>query len=227
MRPIKIGGQYFGVMVFSRPPHARFDKMDLLIAQEILDIGLTALENAILRYENQVHSRLLNRIKPVTQALNRPFKVSEITEAIGQGALALTGADRLAVYGHDGKDQVLHVWSRGLSSLSLGSILAASKEPGASTVADTNRALITSDGKNLPGQPVWDELAGGEQVKPRAVCPVVFGDHKIASIDLYYNDRHEWTQSERDAVSLFASHAAIALENIHLSEELESSYMEA
>ncbi len=225
--PLRIASQSFGLFIFSRPLEQDFAKPELIFAQEILDIGLTGLENAVLKYENQAHARLLNRIKPVTQALNRAYKVSEITEAIGRGALALSGADRIAVYGQNGKDQVMHVWSRGLSSLSVGRILASARDLGSSGGPSNGQAFWSADVQDLPDGQRPGELADGETVRSMAVCPVVFGDRKIASIDLYYDQSHQWTHSERDAIHLFACQAAIALENTRLGEDLEDSYSEA
>jgi putative nucleotidyltransferase with HDIG domain len=225
--PIWSDGQPIGFMVMIRLSKQGFSSDDLKLAENILDVGIIALENALLKREIHIQNHLFNRLTPLTQALDRPHRTGEITEAIGQGALALSGADRIAVYGADPHDQVMHVWSSGLTSLSLGRILSASTETGKHSANGVNQMVLASDTENLPDGSFLKQLASDEGIRALALCPIVFGQKKIANIDCYYNDPRELSRSEKNALTLFSQVAAVALQNTRLSDELDDTYTEA
>jgi putative nucleotidyltransferase with HDIG domain len=225
--PIWSDGQPVGLMVLIRLSKQGFSAEELKLAQNMLDIGVIALENALMKRDIHVQNHLFHRLTPITQALNRPHRTGEITEAIGQGALALSGADRIAVYGADPQDQVMHIWSSGLSSLSLGRILSASTDRGQRPTVGVNQMLVTPDTDELPNGSFLRQLADDEGIRALALCPIVFGQKKIANIDCYYNDPRELTRSEKNALTLFSQVAAVALQNTRLSAELEEAYTEA
>jgi putative nucleotidyltransferase with HDIG domain len=226
--PIWVNGQPLGLMVFVRSGRGRggFLASELSDACDLVNLGLTSLENALLQHEIQIQNHLFSRMAPLTQALTHDYRESEITEAIGQGALALSGADRIAVYGEDPRDQVLHVWSLGLSSLSLGRILSASPD---ATLGQPNAKgqILAQDTRDLPDGTFLKQLAEDEGIRALAIYPVTFGQRRIASIDCYFNDPREWTHTEKNILGIYAQLSAIALHNARLSEELEATYTEA
>jgi putative nucleotidyltransferase with HDIG domain len=224
--PIWNNGQPLGLMVLVRE-NSVFSHFELVLAQSILDTGMTALENALLKREIQIQNHFFNHMAPVTQTLSHPHRAGEITEAIGQGALALSGADRIAVYGEDPNDQVMHVWSQGLSSLSLGRILSASGEMDQKQSNGSGQSVLATTIKDLPQGSFLKDLAHEEGIQAVAICPMIFGQKKIASIDCYYNDPHELSRTEKNVLTLFAQMAAVALQNTRLDEELEDTYTEA
>jgi putative nucleotidyltransferase with HDIG domain len=226
--PIWVNGQPLGLMIFARSErgHRLFQASDLNEACDLVNLGMTVLENSLLRHEIQIQNHLFSRIAPLTQALTHDYRESEITEAIGQGALALSGADRIAVYGEDPRDQVLHVWSLGLSSLSLGRILSAAPEPNLGQ-ANSKGAIHAQDTRDLPDGTFLKQLAEDEGIRALAIYPITFGQRRIASIDCYFNDPREWTHTEKNILGIYAQLSAIALHNARLSEELEETYTEA
>jgi putative nucleotidyltransferase with HDIG domain len=227
--PIWVNGQPLGLMVFVRSGHGRghFLPSELSDACDLVNLGITSLENALLHYEIQIQNHLFSRMAPLTQALTHDYRESEITEAIGQGALALSGADRIAVYGEDPRDQVLHVWSLGLSSLSLGRILSAAPDANLGPSTGKGPMILAQDTRDLPDGTFLKQLAEDEGIRALAIYPITFGQRRIASIDCYFNDPREWTHTEKNILGIYAQLSAIALHNARLSEELEATYTEA
>jgi putative nucleotidyltransferase with HDIG domain len=225
--PLWSSGQPLGLMVFVRTGGARYRQADLHTACDLVHLGITALENSLLIREIQIQNNLFNRMAPLTQALTHPYRESEITEAIGQGAMAISGADRVAVYGEDPKDRVLHVWSLGLSSASLGKILSAPREADPAQPSLAAQMILAPNVADLPDGSFFKQLASAEGIRALAVCPINVGQRRVASIDCYFNEPHEWSRTEKNVLGIYAQLAAIALHNSRQAEELEQTYTEA
>ncbi|MCP6756355.1 hypothetical protein NL533_32510, partial [Klebsiella pneumoniae] len=68
--PIWVNGQPLGLMVFSRSAreHGHFLACDLSDACDLVNLGMTSLENALLHHEIQIQNNLFSRMAPLTQA---------------------------------------------------------------------------------------------------------------------------------------------------------------
>ena len=65
-----------------------------------------------------------------------------------------------------------------------------------------------------------------EGIAALAVCPIVFENQKMAQLGCFFDRPHAWSQAEIEALELYSRHAAVALENTRLYEELEESYLQ-
>jgi len=211
-----------GELFLHRNSEAAFTERETEIAQLFINIACLAVENDYLQAEAGLHKQLFSRLTPYSQALNRPYKISEVTEAIGKGAMALSGADRVAVYEHDRSDQVSHVWSAGISSGALAKILEGTEEE----QDPLHRSAFFGNVHDLPQDSTWRTVAEAEGIAALAICPIQFENQRMASIDCLFNHPHAWTQAETEALELYSRQAAVALENTRLYEELEESYLQ-
>ncbi|MDD5370195.1 MAG: HD domain-containing protein [Anaerolineaceae bacterium] len=223
--PVHTGSDIFGAFCLARQSLAfspeEFDLAQLFLAQ----IGL-ALENALLTHETRVQATALQRLLPFSRALTRAHKVGEVTEAIGMGAMALSGADRVAVYGRGRDASITHLWSQGLSSSGLGLLLNNQTNPPAPSIVEDSQLTFTTDTWSLPIQSHWRALAELEGIRAMALCPVVYQDRRLADVDCFYDLPRIWSPGEREALEIYVRQAAIALENTRLHGDLEDAYLQ-
>ncbi|MCL4559725.1 MAG: HD domain-containing protein [Chloroflexi bacterium] len=166
----------------------------------------------------------LDRLVPFSEALNRPYKMSDVTEVIGKGALALSGANRAAVYAYNPENQITQLWSQGLSSSGLAHLLAhlhAEPVPSGNNQRDP---WFSSNLADAPQDQPWKELVDAEGIQAMAICPITYDQRVLASVDCYYDQPHTWSEDEKEALEVFSLQAAAALENTRLYQELDDIY---
>ena len=109
----------------------------------------TALERLRLFHETQIRAERMARLISLGETLNRPFTVAEVAAAIGQGALALSGADRAAVYFRQPDDTITCLWSQGLSREYVAKVTRRARELPGVLMARRRTPLLVSDAQDV------------------------------------------------------------------------------
>lgn len=224
--PINCLGEVWGAFCLVRWSGRAFSQAEMANARYYLGLANLAIEKMHLVAQVKTYEQLIDRLSPISVSVERPTKVAEVTQLIGQGALSVSGADRVAVYGHDSKQNITHLWSQGLSSEGLGRLLALALDSDSHTSENAKVLNLTSNVSELPTGSSLRQMAEAEGIHALANCPVVLENSQRANIDYFYNLPHSWTNSEQEALMVYAHQAAIVLENTRLNEEIEEVYLE-
>jgi len=173
--------------------------------------------------ENQIRARaeLMSRLALLGETLNRALSVDDVVAAIGRGTLALSEADRSAVYIRHPDDTVTCAWSHGLSAAYLEKVTTHVMDvPGGQRLQSSEPVLI-GDVQELPENSLLRRLSRHEGHRSVGLWPLAYEDKVIAAVGCYYDNPHTWAQSETEVMQVFARQAAGALKNALLHDAAE------
>jgi signal transduction histidine kinase len=182
-----------------------------------------AAERLRLLERTRAHDDLASRLASLSDSLNRLLSVEDVIAAIGQGVLALSNADRVAVYLCTAKDTIKGAWIHGLSPTYPDRVAKLIRKiPGGRTLKDL-KPVFVSDVMALPQTSPARHLAQMEGFRAFAVWPLVYEGRTIAGIGCYYDAPHTWLEAEKEIMETFARQAAVALENARLYTSLQEA----
>ena len=154
--------------------------------------------------EDEIRTRtsLMGRLIALTESLNRPLTSGEIVTTIGEGAISLSGADRIAVFLRRTDGEIVCPWSKGLSSDYIDQVLAHMKElpvgdlmEGADSglvplrggrVVDEITPFLFADIQSLPPEVLQARLAASEGYRALGNWPLTYEGQAIGVVSCYY-----------------------------------------
>jgi putative nucleotidyltransferase with HDIG domain len=224
--PLKVGDRVIGVLNVDSEQINAFDASDVTILTTVGDQLAVALEKAHLFHETRARAMQMARLASLGEALNRPFTRAGVIEAIGRGALALSRADRAAVYLREPDDTVSCPWSQGLSPEYVAQVTARAQELPGGRLAESIEPVFVSDVAALPENSPFRELAASEGYRALALWPLVYEGRVVAAVGCYHDTPCSWHAAEQEVMATFCRQAAVALENARLYGALEDAYVE-
>ncbi|MCS7222005.1 MAG: GAF domain-containing protein [Anaerolineae bacterium] len=221
--PILSDGEVIGTLGIDAVERREFSEAEILLAQHVASQIGQALGRLQLFTAVQEHADRMDRLVSLTEALNRSMQVEELFAVIGQGALALSGADRVAVTRRNPDDTFTFVWSRGISQTYSEAVTSWLHElPGARLLKSPDPILIT-DIETQPKDTALYRLAVAEGYRALAIWPLVYEGRTTAAVGCYYDQPHLWSEDEQEVMLTFARQAAVALENARLYATLREA----
>jgi signal transduction histidine kinase len=163
-------------------------------------------------------SRLMEQLATISETLNRSLTTEEVAEAIGKGALKLTRADRGALYRRGTKGELIRAWTSQLSTTHLEQLVSTVSELEQCILKDA-LSILSEDTRLIPPEMILRELAIAEGIRAVALWPLVYGGQVVAAVGCYYDQPHQWTQTEREVAEIFSRQAALALQSAYLFDE--------
>jgi len=167
------------------------------------------------------------RLNRLGETLNRPMSIEEAAEAIGQGAMRLVNADRAVLFLYGGGTEIVCGWSHGLSDAFLVGtsphILGHFQRPHSREI----RARLFDDLELVTGELPYRELSHQEGFRAIGVTQLLLEDRPLAALACIFNQPHAWSDTEREVLEAFSRQAAIALENVRLYDDLQTSYLQS
>ncbi len=167
-----------------------------------------------------VRTRQLEAIRDVSVEITRELDLTTLLNLIFRRVGELIGTGASTVWFWDGAAQVLvpQVWHgrdawRGEVRLRLGEGIAG-------TVAERREGLLVNDYRNSP----YATAIFLEQTKVTAVMgePLLYHDRLLGAITVDNEDLDRpFTEQDRDILALLVMHAAIAIENARLYEQVK------
>ena len=224
--PLVVRDRTIGILHVLTTEARAFADEDVEFFHTMAGQAAIAIENARAFAEATARAERMARLAALSEPLNRPFTITQVVEAIGKGVLALSGADRAAVYLRHPDDTVTCPWSHRLSSEYLAQVTAYAREmPGRQLIARAEPVLI-SDVAALPEEALVRRLAEREGYRAIALWPLVYEGRVVAAMGCYYDTPHVWSRAEQEVMQALARQAAVALENAHLFESLQARLSE-
>ncbi len=246
--PLEKDGRIFGGLAIASPQFRTWLPEEITLVEAVGKQVGAAVERLRLFGEAQQRAGLMAQLVALVDTLNRPLTVAEVTPAIGEGALNLSGADRAAVFFRQAGGGMTCAWSRGLSSGYIAEVLARHKDlpagqlmqegaelerftlPGGRIIEGT-KPFLFSDVRSLPPEAVLRGLAESEGYRALGNWPLTYEGRVIGLVSCYYNAPRTWSEAEQEVFLAYFLQAAVALQNAHLHEaqaqrtaELEAFY---
>lgn len=212
-----------GVMVVASTHPRRWSEEVQALLHAVAHHLSTAYERIRMFGEAQRRAERIGLLATLTEALNRPSKVEDVIQAIGEGALRLSQADRVALFVRQRDDSFACVWRHNISVWYTDAVLAnLDKLPGRSLLTRTEVVFI-HDTYHWPEDSTLRSLADREGYRALAVWPLIYEGRTIAAVGCYYNQPHTWSPLEKEVMATFSRQAAVALRNAQLLEDLEQT----
>lgn len=180
-------------------------------------LGLTA-ERFQAVEEVQKHNQLMSILVAQSELLNRPFTPAEVIAAIGQGALDLSKADRLAVFVRDTYGNVTCSWVHNFPSSIQASLLSElEKSAHFLSLLKAEPVFIPNLSAADPQDP-YHKLTQAAGIQSFAVWPLVYMGQVDAFVCCLYDHPVAWKKTEQEVLEAFFRQASIAMENARLFE---------
>ena len=220
--PLIIEGRGIGTInVYNKLEGKPFTKSDALFLSSLADHAAVALENAnLLSSLNQrVHSQLV--LLDTAISMQRQIDSTSTYELVSEKLREVVWYDAITFYKIDSeKMMVIPVSARGPyhdevmnDSFPVGIGITG-------TVAKTGRAELVNDALNdsrvaaIPGTPMDEEAL--------MAIPLVGKQRVIGILTLYRTGKSRFTDAEFEIAQVFASQAAVAVENAELYRTMET-----
>ena len=219
MYPIYMENKPYSVASIIRRSGAGYSMEEYDLALLFLSQAGLGLEKTLLAHTRAHTSTIVKRLLPLSRTLNRPLGAADVTEVIGKGAMAISGADRVAVYSHGPEREVMHLWSQGLTETGISQLIHLPR-------GSENKIQITEDIQTLPKESSLRIFSEFEGIRAMALYPVGLREKGIANIDCFFNLPHPWSRADLELLEVYVRQAAIALDNIQLTDELEDATLQ-
>ncbi|MBZ0279031.1 MAG: GAF domain-containing protein [Anaerolineae bacterium] len=212
--PLKIGAQVVGVMsIYSMMPRS-FTPSEITTVERLSDQAAIAIHNALLYEETQKTIRQLESLRQVSLYLTSQLELQPVLDVILKYTLAQTRADNAHIFIYDGEHLTFGaaMWGGQIQNKPFLEI----RQNGLTyTVARTGKQIVVPDiSRHVLFQ---DEPRQGALVGiPLRVQGKVHGVMNVS-----YNQAHDFTDQELYLMELVSDHAAIAIHNAWLHEELQ------
>jgi len=162
----------------------------------------------------------------VSRSVNASLRVTEVLRTITETAVKITAAKASSIrLLNRGKDELAAVASYGLSLdyLAKGPV-RLSESPIDREVMEGKSVGVVDISKDPRIR--YREEAKAEGLVSGLTLPLRRGDDTFGVLRVYSGARHQWSRRERRLLEAFADHAAIAIHNARLHEDLRRSYWE-
>ncbi|MBI4736936.1 MAG: GAF domain-containing protein, partial [candidate division NC10 bacterium] len=207
--------QPFGILGAHTTRRRTFTRDDTHFLQAIANVLTAAIERARAEDALVTRTRQLETIRTVTAEIARELDLTTLLNLIVRRATELVGAASGAVYLWDEAGQVLvpQAW-QGVGEW-MGEVRLGLGEAVAGAVAQRREGLIVHDFPTSPhAHPLFLERAGITAVLGE---PLLYHDRLLGVITISNQEiKKPFTEQDRETIALFATEAAIAIENARL-----------
>jgi putative nucleotidyltransferase with HDIG domain/PAS domain S-box-containing protein len=159
---------------------------------------------------------MVSHLISLGKALNKPSSLYELAEIIGIAVKHLSHADAAILIKLSPNNQVLCLWSSGLEDervrITAQQVYLSLKD----APLNEENLLIIKDPQ--------DEAA---RFKSMIISPLVYEHGLLGGLACYSIRPHAWSNQNLEPIEAFSRQAAIAIQNIQLSRELQESYLQA
>ncbi len=223
--PLSTHGKNIGMITLTTTCKNAFTRENLRTFSTLSNLLATAVENVKIRLDLEKRIDEVSVLLEISQSITSTLFIDEVLDSIVNFSIEMMNALRCELRLLDDKGEYLEVKaSTGLSKSYLTSrkikkgegILGSCLEKKRPlSVADVGRDARTRDYKAL----------SAENVAGILTVPIMQHNRAVGVIAVYTSKPHEFSQSEIDLLSTFASQASIAIENAQLYAEMKNQYM--
>ncbi|GEM_PF-2512470 len=226
LSPIKINKDRIGfICLASQTP--RVWSEDEIRMTEIAghQIGL-AIEAMHFHQDVAAFTEVAERLTSTTSTLNRLVSLDEIIPMIGQGAVRLSNADRLAVILRERDTKVQASWVFGMPKPELDQIIEKDGARLLEAFKDKPEPVLYPNFRNAMIPQSLTQYLTGMGVEAIRMVPILHSGNVVGVIAAFDESPRDWHHWERETMVTFANTASLALQSIWLYEQLEKGYID-
>jgi PAS domain S-box-containing protein len=221
--PILMEGERIGHLSLAGPESRTWSPEEVKLVEAVgRELG-GAAERLRLFTATRERATRMRRLALLSEDLSRPLSMADVLQAIGQGAMALSSADRAALYVRNPDDAITCPWSQGLSPAYIEQVTARAREMPGGRLFDRAEPVLIPDVEETPGESLLCGLARIEGYRAAGLWPLVYEGWVLAAVGCYYDEAHIWLEAEQEAMEAFSRQAAVVLENARLFDEARRS----
>ncbi|HEY72315.1 MAG TPA: GAF domain-containing protein [Thermoflexia bacterium] len=216
--PLKLRDHALGVLFVNTFEQHKFTADEKAILTMLAEQAAIAIENAGLFEKERDRADAMNLLQQVSAKISATLNVEETLGLIIRGAMQLTGTDSGVIHLVDETKQTItrsYEIPGGFGHLPP----RLSQKKGMTwTTVSTGKTIAVSDiGKDERVNPAMAQKGA------RAIIgtPLKVEEETIGVLFLNDSEPHEFSEYEKELLSILASHAAIAIENARLYEQLD------
>jgi HD-GYP domain-containing protein (c-di-GMP phosphodiesterase class II)/putative methionine-R-sulfoxide reductase with GAF domain len=226
LKPIRLNRDRTGyICVASKSARTWTEEEISMVAISGHQIGLS-IEG--MKFYQNIHqlNDLVKRLTSSTAVLNRLVSLDEIIPMIGQGAVQLSNANRLALVLREQDDTVRASWTFGIPKPEINKVVEKDGKQLLGMFKDNSEPTVVSNlSKSILPKSFTDYLSanGIESIR---MTPILHSGNVIGVIAAFDKSPVDWHSWEHEAMATFANTASLALQSIWLYEQLEKGYID-
>jgi GAF domain-containing protein len=220
--PLRKSERVLGVL--SVESNARLTEADLSLLQSLSYQVTMAVENARLYAAEQREREIARTLLQIAGDLSGTLHLDEVLQLIlerlrvvvpyDSAAIGLLAGDACYVAAAHDLPRARRLWGDQLSPDDVPLVSRVLGERNAVIVADTSEAED------------WVVIEGGEDIRSWLGVPLVVQDRTIGLLMLNHSERGFYGQQAAQLALAFAQHAALAIDNARLYEQIEATLQE-
>jgi signal transduction histidine kinase/CheY-like chemotaxis protein len=230
--PLLLRGRTIGVLTLARTSGAPYGAADLAVAEELSDRAAVAIEHARLAEASERRGREGHAMAEIARVLAETLDPALVWQRIAAGVRALLAdAPSAALYHLEPDGDVRAVAVSTETGVHFDWTHRLPKGAGMVGLAIGRRAIVTApDVLEYPDVAYpGDARARLERSAYRSLLavPLVVQERVLGALAVGAERGHRFTEREIELVSVFAHHAAVALDNARLFDEAQRRRAEA
>ncbi|MBI3762917.1 MAG: GAF domain-containing protein, partial [Chloroflexi bacterium] len=222
--PIPIGGKVAGVLCVESSRPNSFDRGDFDVLTAAANLAGVAIGRARLVASERRRADELDALRATLADISGELDLPRLLQAVLDRALALLDAigGNLSIFDPARAELVIAV-ERNMGKNYVGTRVALG-EGASGRVAESCEPLIVPDYPNWEGR--GPKFADGPW-RALLVVPLLLGGRVLGTLSAYHTDpARQFTSADLRLINLFASQAAVAMENARLYDETQSRLTE-
>lgn len=214
--PIKIDGKVYGVFNLESKELNAFSQQDLKLISALADQTALAIKNASLYHTYAETIKRLTNLNQAGKAINSSLELDRILKTLVEISSKELKYDSIAILLL--KNGRLHTRAGlGFTEEELDTYSANIGEGVCGKVAETGEPLMVNDVSKCPFY-----ISQSSRTKSEMALPIKYGDKVIGVYNVESNYQDSFDNDDLLFVSALAEHAAIALKNAELFQEIET-----
>lgn len=223
--PLVFQGKNIGLITLSSLRKNSFSRDNYKILQTISNLLSTSIENVRITLDLEKHIDEVSVMFEISQAISSTLVLDEVLDSIVNFSIEMISALRCELRLYDKKSDALEIRaSRGLSKSFLASKAIKQGESFIGSCFETRRPISVTDVRKITDDPLAKAMKK-EKIAGLLAVPILLQNKSIGVITIYTSKPKNFSQSEIDLLSTFASQASIAIENARLYANMKEQYM--
>ncbi len=223
--PLVFQGKNIGFITLTTFRKNAFTRENLRTLTTISNLLATSIENVRITLDLERHIDEVSVLFEISQSITSTLDLDEVLDSIVSFSIEMMNALRCELRLLDKSGEALEVKaSRGLSKSFLASKAIKKGESLIGTCFEKRRPVSVTDIRKLTNDPFLS-LMRKEKIAGMLAVPIILHNKSIGVITIYTSKPKNFSQSEIDLLSTFASQASIAIENAKLYADMKEQYM--
>ena len=201
----------WGALLVVAGPGERFDPADRDLTTVVAD-ALGAIVGVVRREEDVAH--LLHRaeaLRRVAADIGSGLDLDRILADLVGHAMVLFDGDRAAVFLRQADGKVTAEVTRGLSSEYASAVRDFPERSLPAAAIAARRPLYATNYRDDPRGIGIRAAVVQEGYDTICTAPLLDGDHVLGLLNVYHDERHEWSTDELETIAALATQASVAI----------------